>query len=98
MKRPPWRPCAATFVSSAWRAPSLISVVVSNVTPRRGGRSEDHTLDDPGPDPGGHDLGGDHHRKDHHQHQAGLIPIEVGERGIERHAEPTAADEAEHGG
>ena len=40
----------------------------------------------------------DHDREDHEQHQPDLVPVEIVERGIERHAEAAAADEAEHGG
>src|SRR5262245_23053996 len=54
--------------------------------------------DDPASDPGRDDLDRDHDRKDHEQDKTRLVPVEVGHCGFERHAQPAAADEAEHGG
>src|SRR5712691_11628192 len=44
----------------------------------------------------GKDFGGDHDREDDEQHEAGAIPVEIVERGFQRHAEAAAADQAEH--
>src|SRR5262245_20989796 len=56
------------------------------------------SLDYPRPDPGGHDLGHDHDGENYHQDQAGLVPVEVGERGFERHPEAATADQPQHCG
>src|SRR4029077_16449083 len=63
--------------------------------PRAARRSA--ALNDPRAHQGGYDLRDHNHDEDHEQHQAGFIPVEVGKRGIERHAETAATDKAEHG-
>src|SRR5712692_4467147 len=49
-------------------------------------------------DPCRNEFGNHDHYEDDEQHQARLIPIEISQRSIERHADPAAADQAEHCG
>src|ERR671925_17872 len=54
--------------------------------------------DDLASDPRSRDFGDDDDREDDQKNQPGLVPIQIGESGIEGHAEAAAADEAENGG
>ena len=47
---------------------------------------------------GHHNLCGDHHCKNRRQYQRNTIPLKQVDRGVERHAQATRADEAQHGG